>query len=99
MDESVKDVPPRGTRDLRVDPDRHPGWTRATERTPSPGELVHTHEGSATVVRVLGRTESGGRLLELSMEDGRSAPFFAAAANVMVRVHDEGTDPSGGATP
>jgi hypothetical protein len=58
---------------------------------PSPGERVYTAEGTAVVVRLLGRTGSGGRLLELTMDDGRAAPFFAAAANV--RVSPPGGDP------
>ncbi len=77
--------PPRGRRDVRVDPDQHPGWISGMERLPSPGERVFTHEGAALVVRVLGKTSGGGRLLELSMDDGRKPAFFAAAANVLVR--------------
>lgn len=87
MDE-VAAVRPRSAHDLRLDPSKHPGWTNGMERLPSPGEAVETNEGSATVVRVLGRTGSGGRLLELRMADGRKAPFFAAADNVMVRPLD-----------
>lgn len=75
---------PGGVRDLRVDPDRFPGSVSGVERLPEPGERVYTHEGTAVVVRHLGRTGSGGRLLELAMDDGRKAPFFAAAANVRV---------------
>lgn len=61
------------------------------EKLPAVGERVYTHEGTAVVVRILGRTSSGGRLLELAMDDGRKAPFFAAAANV--RVPPLGGDP------
>ncbi len=75
---------PRGLRALRVDPDRFPGSVSGAERLPSPGERVYTNEGTAVVVRLLGRTGSGGRLLELAMDDGRKAPFFAAAANIRV---------------
>jgi hypothetical protein len=46
---------------------------------------VQTNEGAAVVIRILGRTSGGGRLLELSMDDGRKDPFFAGSANVMVR--------------
>jgi hypothetical protein len=75
---------PRGIRDLRVDPALCPGSVSGTERLPSPGERVYTHEGTAVVVRLLGRTGSAGRLLELSMDDGRKGSFFASAANVRV---------------
>lgn len=61
------------------------------ERLPAAGERVYTNEGTAVVVRILGRTSSGERLLELAMDDGRKAPFFAAAANI--RVSPAGGDP------
>jgi hypothetical protein len=76
--------PPRGTRDVRVDPERSPGCVSGVERLPTLGERVHTNEGTAVVMRILGRTGSGGRLLELSMDDGRRSPFFASAANIRV---------------
>lgn len=80
--------PPRGTRDLRVDPTKCPGWISGSERLPVPGERVYTHEGTAVVVRILGKTGAGGRLLELAMDDGRRHAFFAAAANIMVQPGD-----------
>jgi hypothetical protein len=70
--------------DLLVDANAHPGWVRASERLPLRGETVLCTEGAAAVVRILGKTDSGGRLLELSVSDGRRQPFFAAAENVMV---------------
>lgn len=75
---------PRGIQALRVDPARCPGSVSGVERLPATGERVYTNEGTAVVVRILGRTGSGGRLLELAMDDGRKAPFFASAANVRV---------------
>jgi hypothetical protein len=71
-------------RDVRVDRTTHPDWVTALDRLPTRGERVHTLEGSATVVAVLGKTQGGGRLLELAMDDGRKRPYFAAAANVLV---------------
>lgn len=75
---------PRGLRDVQVDRSAQPGWVSGLERLPERGERVETHEGAATVVAVLGKTASAGRLLELAMDDGRKQPFFAAAANVLV---------------
>ena len=85
---------PRGIRDVRVDPITNPGWITALDRLPSPGERVHTHEGGATVVAILGKTSDGGRLLELAMDDGRKHAFFAAAANVLVHPEAAPDDPS-----
>ncbi|MSR36367.1 MAG: hypothetical protein EXR95_06950 [Gemmatimonadetes bacterium] len=75
---------PRGVRDVRVDRADHPEWVTAVDRLPVRGERVHSHEGSATVVAVLGKTHAGGRLLELAIDDGRKQPYFAASANVLV---------------
>ena len=75
----------RGTRDVRVDRTTHPDWITALDRLPKPGEPVQTHEGSATVTAILGKTSDGGRLLELRMDDGRKHTFFAASANVLVQ--------------
>ena len=86
--------PPRGMRDVRVDPEKCPGWVTGAVRLPAPGERVYTNEGMALVVRVLGKTSAGGRLLELSMDDGRKPAFFAAAANVMVQRRDGTPDES-----
>ena len=80
--------------ELRIDSLQHPGWVLATERMPLPGETVQCTEGKAHFVRVLGRTDSGGRLLELSIQDGRRQPFFAAAANVMVAPTEPETAPT-----
>lgn len=71
-------------RDLQVDASMRPGWVRGADRLPSPGEEVYCAEGPAEVVRVLGRTGSDGRLLELRVADGRKGFYFAAAANVLV---------------
>src|SRR4030095_1598622 len=65
---------PRGVRDVRVDRTAHPDWVTALDRLPARGEHVHTNEGGATVVAILGKTQVGGRLLELSMDDGRKHP-------------------------
>lgn len=64
-----------------VDP---PGWEPAAERVPAVGDIVYCLEGPAEVVKVLGRTSDGSRLLELRVAD-RKQPFFAASSNVLVR--------------
>lgn len=62
------------------------GWEPAPEgHVPDPGAMVYCTEGPAEVIRVLGRTSDGARLLELRCAN-RVHPFFAAASNVLVRV-------------
>lgn len=69
-----------------------PGWQPLESgQLPDVDELVYCTEGLAKVVRVLGRTTDGSRLLELRCAD-RPQPFFAASSNVLVR--DESSPPS-----
>lgn len=75
----------RRNRNLRVDPEQSPGWIAGSERLPRPGERIHTHEGTGVVVRILNKTADGGRVIEVSMDDGRKPPFFAATANIRVK--------------
>ncbi|MBX6366006.1 MAG: hypothetical protein IRZ00_19330 [Gemmatimonadetes bacterium] len=70
--------------DLRVDPAAHPGWLSGADRTPAVGDTVICTAGAATVVRVLGKTGDGSRLLELRLSNGETRSFFAAASNVLV---------------
>lgn len=70
--------------DLRVDPESHPGWLSGADRTPVVGETVFCTGGAATVIRVLGKTGDGSRLLELRLTNGETRSFFAAASNVLV---------------
>jgi hypothetical protein len=69
---------------LRVDQEGKPGWIAGSDQLPVVGEEVQCTEGSAQVVRVLGRTSDGSRLLELILPDRPRQPFFAAASNVLV---------------
>lgn len=85
MDPSLEPTLPRAKRSLRVDPAQSPGWIAGSNRVPRPGERIHTHEGTGVVVRVLHKTSDGGRVLEVTMDDGRKPPFFAATANVRVQ--------------
>lgn len=71
--------------DLQVDRSAKPGWESGETRTPRAGEIVYCTEGKAEVVRVLGRTGDGSRLLELRLLEKTAPPFFAAASNVLVR--------------
>lgn len=75
---------PRNSHDLRVDAARFPESVSGSERVPVCGERVFTNEGTAVVIALHGRTSSGGRLLELKMDDGRRTSFFASATNVRV---------------
>jgi hypothetical protein len=68
--------------DLRVDVSDHPDWVSGTDRMPAAGERVLCTGGLAEVVRILGRTGDGSRLLELRLLDGKHPPFFVAASNV-----------------
>jgi hypothetical protein len=69
---------------LRVTSLERPGWVTAERHAPAVGAEVFTTEGVAHVVRVLGKTGDGSRLLELSLVDRPRPPFFAAASNVLV---------------
>ena len=70
---------------IRVEFLEMPGWHSGSERIPTVGESVHCNEGRAEVVRVLGRTGDGSRLLELCLPERPKVPFFAAASNVLVQ--------------
>jgi hypothetical protein len=70
--------------DIRIDATNRPGWDTCHGRTPGIGERVYCTQGMAQVVRVLGRTGDGSRLLELRLEETQAPPFFVAASNVLV---------------
>jgi hypothetical protein len=81
----LSDSTRRMSRDeLSVRRDSHPDWTTAVERLPAVGEEVFCAEGYAEVVRVLGKTGDGSRLLELRVQGAKPHTFFAAASNVLV---------------
>ena len=81
----LSDSTRRMSRDeLAVRRDTHPDWTTAAERLPVVGEEVFCAEGSAEVVRILGKTGDGSRLLELRVMGAKPHTFFAAASNVLV---------------
>lgn len=70
--------------DLRIDRSERSGWPTGAEEVPAPGRRVYCTEGMAEVVKVLGRTGNGSRLLQLRLLDRKAPPFHAAASNVLV---------------
>jgi hypothetical protein len=48
------------------------------------GERVYCTQGMAQVVRILGKTGDGSRLLELRLEETQAPPFFVAASNILI---------------
>jgi hypothetical protein len=89
------DGAPKRRDSLRIASVDRPGWDAGAERTPRVGDDVWCVDGVAEVVRVLGRTSDGSRLLELRLVDRPKPPYFASASNVLQR--REGEDPAGGA--
>lgn len=81
-----KSDPSRVSREsLRISSVNPPGWQPATPgHVPSAGEMVYCTEGPAEVVRLLGRTSDGSRLMELRCAT-RPQAFFASSSNVLVR--------------
>ena len=73
---------------LRISSVDRPGWEISPGRVPEPGERIWCTEGQAEVVRLLGRTSDGSRLIELRCES-RPHPFFASSSNVMFRSDDD----------
>lgn len=61
-----------------------PDWVPATERLPTVGEDVQCAEGMGQVVRLLGKTGDGSRLIELELPGRPRQPFFVAASNLLV---------------
>jgi hypothetical protein len=71
---------------LRISSTEPPGWEPpAAGHIPHEGDTVYCTQGPAEVMRVLGRTSDGSRLLQLRCS-GRSEPFFAASSNILVPV-------------
>ena len=73
---------PAGT--VRIASTPHAGYHADPDYVPQVGEWVHTTEGAAEVIRVLTRV-TGGRLLELRLENRPKPPFFAASTNVLIK--------------
>jgi hypothetical protein len=71
-------------RDQRLDRTTHPEWPTAAECNPLTGDEAYCTAGRARVVRVLGKTGNGSRLLELSVAAQPRVSFYAAASNVLI---------------
>ena len=70
--------------DLRIDRQARPGWPTAAECAPRVGDVVYCTAGLGTVLRVLGRTGNGSRLLELRLPAAGKVSFFASGSNVLM---------------
>jgi hypothetical protein len=70
--------------DLRIDRSEHSTWPTGMEELPAVGQRVFCTGGMASVVRILGRTGDGSRLMELRLIGRTAPPFHAAASNVLV---------------
>jgi hypothetical protein len=68
---------------LHVDNAARTDWVTADKRLPKVGEEVYCTGGPAELVKILGKTGNGSRLLELR-RPGEKSPFFAQATNVLV---------------
>jgi hypothetical protein len=80
----------RATRDeLRISSVEPAGWEPSSGRVPKIGDFVYCTDGPARVVKLLGRTSDGSRLLELRCGEG-TPPFFASSANVLLRSKQAG---------
>lgn len=69
---------------LRISSVERIGWEPSSGRIPTVGDIIYCTDGPAQVVKVLGRTSDGSRLLELRCDD-RPQPFFASSSNVLVK--------------
>jgi len=68
----------------RIDRQARPGWPTGAECAPRIGDVVYCTAGLATVLRVLGRTGNGSRLLELRLPAAGKVSFFASGSNVLM---------------
>jgi hypothetical protein len=85
----ASDHPPQRREALRVESIDQPGWEADSERMPGVGEDVLCVDGVAEVVRVLGKTSDGSRLLELRLLERPKPPYFASSSNVLQRAEHE----------
>lgn len=79
--------------DLQIDQDANPEWVTGNVQLPAVGERVLCTNGMAEVVKVLGKTSDGSRLLELRLVEEKAPPFFASSSNVLLRPTATATTP------
>jgi len=70
--------------ELKVENGIHPDWPSGATRIPHVGERVYCASGMAEVVKLLGKSSDGTRIIELKLLDVVGPPFFASAANILV---------------
>lgn len=75
--------------DQRIDRNARPGWPTGAECAPEVGDVVYCTAGLGTVLRVLGRTGNGSRLLELRIPADGKISFFASGSNVLLAPRHE----------
>jgi hypothetical protein len=61
-----------------------PGWALASDRQIVVGDEVYCAGGLGVVASVHGKTGDGSRLIAVRLNEGSTAPFFAATSNVLV---------------
>jgi len=84
--------------DQRVDREARPDWPTGAERAPEVGDVVYCTAGMGTVLRVLGRTGNGSRLLELRLPSAGKVSFFASGSNVLMAPRSLAPVAAGGAS-
>lgn len=84
-----RDVEALRPQDQRIDRTARPGWVTGDVCEPRVGDLIYCTAGRGSVLRILGRTGNGSRLLEVSLANGAKAPFFVASSNVLIEPRPE----------
>jgi hypothetical protein len=67
-----------------IDRSARPGWLTAAEMTPRVGDSAYCTAGPGAVIRILGKTGDGSRLIELKLDSGVRDTFFVAGSNVLL---------------
>ena len=67
-----------------IDRTARPGWLTAAEMTPRVGDSAYCTAGPGSVIRILGKTGDGSRLIELKLDSGVRDTFFVAGSNVLL---------------
>ena len=73
---------------LRIRSVQMAGWEELAGHTPKVGDVVRSVDGEGEVVKVLGKTSDGSRLLEIRLADNPKQAYFASSSNVLVRTDE-----------